>query len=90
MKHKQTNKQTNKKALFTENNIGDKGAKMLSETLKINTSLTKLHLGDNAIGGAGKAIGGSLKTNSTLIELNLSGSLFYTTNYIYLKFDISC
>ena len=30
--------------IWTGNNIGDEGAKMISESLKINTTLTELYL----------------------------------------------
>ena len=33
--------------IWTENNIGDEGARMISEALKINTTLTGLYLGGN-------------------------------------------
>ena len=31
--------------IWTDNNIGDEGARMISEALKINSTLTKLSLG---------------------------------------------
>ena len=33
--------------IWTDNKIGDKGAKMISESLKINTTLTILYLGSD-------------------------------------------
>ena len=36
-----------------QNNIGDEGAKYVAEALKVNTSLTKIHLGGNNIGDEG-------------------------------------
>ena len=30
--------------IWTDNNIGDEGARMIGEALKTNTTLTKLHL----------------------------------------------
>ena len=42
---KQTNKHTNTQTKqWTDNQIGDSGASKISESLKINTTLTKLNL----------------------------------------------
>ena len=35
--------------IWTDNNIGAEGAKMISESLKINTTLTALHLDGDEI-----------------------------------------
>ena len=35
--------------IWTDNNIGEEGAKMISESLKINTTLTTLNLGCDEI-----------------------------------------
>jgi len=54
------------------NNIGDEGAKMISDALKRNTALTLLDLSDNNIGDEGaRMISDALKCNTTLTELNL-------------------
>ena len=35
--------------IWTDNKIGDEGARMISESLKINTTLTELNLGCDEI-----------------------------------------
>ena len=83
----------------TDNNIGEEGATSLSESLKTNTTLTKLNLGgeekkkthkrhsstihsfpflftstENKIGDTGAtSLSESLKSNTTLTELDLTG-----------------
>ena len=47
MKTTKEKKKSNKK--WTANKIGDKGASAISESLKINTTLTKLNLGCDEI-----------------------------------------
>jgi hypothetical protein len=52
--------------------IGDKGAKDLSEALKVNSTLVTLALDGNSIGDEGaKDLSEALKVNSTLVTLNL-------------------
>jgi Ran GTPase-activating protein (RanGAP) involved in mRNA processing and transport len=54
------------------NQIGDAGAKDLSNALKHNTTLTSLDLGNNLIGAAGaKDLSDVLKHNTTLLSLDL-------------------
>jgi len=54
------------------NKIGYEGAEAISESLKVNTSLTSLNLLDNPIGDSGgKFFRESLKFNTTLTTLNL-------------------
>ena len=40
-------KDNDKMKKWTDNNIGDEGARMISESLKTNTTLTKLNLSGN-------------------------------------------
>jgi len=54
------------------NQIGDEGAKVIGESLKLNSTLTKLNLKSNEIGYEGaKVIFESLSLNSTLTQLDL-------------------
>jgi len=58
-----------------ETKIRELGAKMISESLKTNTTLTKLILWTNKIGDEGaKMISESLKINTTLTKLYLSNN----------------
>ena len=60
------------------NNIGDDGAKSLSESLKVNSTLTTLNLCENNIGDDGaKPLSESLKVNSTLTYLSLCSMFLF-------------
>ncbi|KJE94948.1 hypothetical protein CAOG_08896 [Capsaspora owczarzaki ATCC 30864] len=55
-----------------ENQIGDNEARAIAEALKVNKTLTELHLYTNRIGDAGaKAIAEALKVNKTMTLLHL-------------------
>ncbi|KAI9029127.1 kinase-like domain-containing protein [Hyaloraphidium curvatum] len=52
--------------------MGDSGARLLAEALKVNTALATLWLDDNSIGVEGaRALAQALKTNSALTRLDL-------------------
>ncbi|KXS10840.1 RNI-like protein [Gonapodya prolifera JEL478] len=58
---------------FTDNRIGDDGAQVVADALKINMTLTKLLLRWNHIGVDGaRAVADTLKVNTTLTQLILS------------------
>ena len=53
-----------------DNNIGNKGAKVIAEALRVTDSLTSLNLNNNDIGSEGAvAIAEALKVNSSLTKL---------------------
>ena len=59
------------------NQVGDEGAKMLSDALKGNTTLKTLRLHSNAIGASGgTALADLLLANRTLTKLDLRGNHF--------------
>ena len=58
----------------TECTIGDSECQFISETLKVNTTLTDLDLSGNSTGDVGiQCISAALKVNTTLKYLNLTG-----------------
>ena len=60
---------------LSENNIGDGGARRLSEALKKNQSLTSLVLVDNNIGDEGaRSLSEALEKNQSLTSLDLWGN----------------
>uniref|UniRef100_A0A6B2LRR1 Uncharacterized protein n=1 Tax=Arcella intermedia TaxID=1963864 RepID=A0A6B2LRR1_9EUKA len=63
------------------NKIGDAGARLISESLKSNSTLTSLNLERNQIGFAGaQSIFESLKDNSSLKFLYLMRIIFTILN----------
>jgi len=59
--------------IFSDNMVGDEGAKVIAEMLKENHSLKDLHLFDDQIGDKGAlALEKALKTNKTLQFMDLS------------------
>jgi Ran GTPase-activating protein (RanGAP) involved in mRNA processing and transport len=60
------------KQFFSNNNIGDEGAKAIAGALANNTTLQNINISKNDIGVEGaKAIAEALANNTTLIELNI-------------------
>lgn len=57
---------------IANNSCGDDAALVLARALVVNKSIVKLELSNNEITGiGGEAIGAALKTNSSLVVLNL-------------------
>jgi len=55
--------------------VGDEGAKAISDSLQLNSTLTELSLSEGGIGVAGgKALSRLLKENTTLTTLNLNSN----------------
>ena len=58
--------------ILTSQKINDNDAKVLAEELKVNKTLSYLHIGDNKIGNEGaKALAEALKVNKTLSNLDI-------------------
>ena len=55
-------------------NIGDTGAVALADSLKINSSITKIYLSSNSIGDSGM-VADALKTNTSITEIDLFNNL---------------
>ncbi|CAE7258667.1 NLRC3 [Symbiodinium sp. CCMP2592] len=58
---------------LARNDIGDDGAKVLAEALKINRSVTEISLTRNNIGDDGaQALAGAIAINSSIVKVDLS------------------
>ena len=73
---------------FHRKGLNDAVVAALAEVIQTNSTLTKLHLSENAIAEAGAAaLAKAIQTNSALTELNLRGNsilCFYISYYFFI------